>query len=160
DRDRDDDDRPRRRDRDDEDDRPRRRDRDEDDERVQDRPRRRSRDDDDDRPRRRKSGGSPLLLVLLIGGPILLVGILGLGLVMTMGGGGLGNRVTQANADRIKMGMSENEVNAIIGAGIDYNVALDKRAGSLPPDTVKFVKGMMEMSKAFGVTVKIHEGFG
>jgi predicted Zn finger-like uncharacterized protein len=149
DRDRDDDDRPRRRDRDDPDD--------------DDRPRRRGRDAEDDRPRRRKSGGmSGLMLGLLIGGPILLVLVVVLILVFTMGGG-LGNRVTQANADRIKMGMSEAEVNAIIGAGLDYEAALDKRASRLSPDeakAVQFIKGMMEMSKRLGVTVKIHEGYG
>lgn len=81
----------------------------------------RSRDEDDDRdeprrPRPKKKGMPTGLLVGLgIGVFVLLLGCLGGGGVLLWLYGPFGNKVTQANYDKIQTGMSEAEVKAILG---------------------------------------------
>ncbi|MGH7171676.1 MAG: outer membrane protein assembly factor BamE domain-containing protein [Gemmataceae bacterium] len=81
----------------------------------------RSRDDDERdeprRPRPKKKGGMPTGLVvgLGIGAFVLLLGCLGGGGVLLWIYGPFGNKVTQENLDKIKIGMTEAEVKSILG---------------------------------------------
>jgi predicted Zn finger-like uncharacterized protein len=74
------------------------------------------RDDEDDRPRRsiRRPPGVPVWVWPAVGGGVALVVIVVV-LVLTLGGGG-GGKITPENANRIHPGMSEKEVQAILGA--------------------------------------------
>jgi hypothetical protein len=103
----------------------------------EDRPRRRGRDEDDpdeedeydDQPRRSK-GGSWLPLILGIGGGVLVLGVILVVLIVMMGGGA---GVTEANFDRLKEGMAEAELTAILGTPRDASGDANPFAGFAAP---------------------------
>lgn len=98
----------------------------------------RARDDDaDDRPRpreiRRTKGGVPAWVWIVggIGVAVLLLGCAGGGgLIIWLASGSLTNKVTEENYKKIKLGMSEAEVKAILGEPTAVE-DLDKAASKL-----------------------------
>jgi predicted Zn finger-like uncharacterized protein len=83
-------------------------------------PRTARRDEDencDDRPRRsrRSQSGTPVWVWFAIGGGVLLVLLLVGGVIVLFTTGVLGNKVTYENFQKLKWGMSEAEVKAILG---------------------------------------------
>jgi hypothetical protein len=77
-------------------------------------------DDYDDRPSRRRpvrkaKGGAPLWVWLAAGGGGLLLIVVVVVLVLVLAGGG-NSKVTKENYDKLKAGMSEAEVTAILGS--------------------------------------------
>src|SRR5262245_17967498 len=101
----------------------------------EDRPRRRPRDDYDDPPprRRRRSSGMPvgLLIGLILGGLALVVFITGFALWAS--GTLLPNRVTAENFQKLRLGMTEPEVIAILGPGEETTTHLG--LGGIPLGT-------------------------
>jgi predicted Zn finger-like uncharacterized protein len=97
------------------------------DERRLDAPRRGRPDDFDDRdeeyrPRRRgRRAGVPVWVWLLIGGGVLLVLMIVGVVVVLFATGTLGNKITEENFAKLKAGMSEAEVKAILGPPTEVN---------------------------------------
>lgn len=96
--------------------------------------RKRDRDDsldfeeEDSRPRKKRSRGMPIWIWLVGGGAICFLFLVcaGGGAALYFGGfldGMLQNRVTKENFDKIKRGMSETEVRAILGSPSQVNDA-------------------------------------
>ncbi len=168
--DRDRDDRPGRRGRDDDDDRGRDdrgrpyrgRDRDDEDDRDRDRDRGRGRDwdrdDDDDgrpKPRRRSGGGSWLPLILGIGGGVLaLVLII---VVVLFATGGLGSRVTKENFAKVKSGMTEAELTAILGTPRDAGKDAEDKLDALGGIAGMFGKKVPAIPRLGGFGIKVLE---
>ena len=96
------------------------------DEEAEERPRKRNRDEDeDDRPRRKKEkkrSKKGLIIGLSVGGGVLAIGLVVL-LIVLFGRSRDNPNVTEANFDRIKPGMSQEEVEKILGKGekVSYN---------------------------------------
>jgi predicted Zn finger-like uncharacterized protein len=98
----------------------RRRDDDEDDDAPRRSRRRRDDDEDDDAPRgsrQRAGAGSYLPLILGIGGGVALLAVVLVAVVLLMGG--FGSRVTRENFDKVRAGMTEAELTAILGTPRD-----------------------------------------
>jgi hypothetical protein len=126
-RDEEEDERPRRRRDEDEEERPRRsrRDDDEDDRRDPERRPRRDRDEEEEeeeRPRAKKSrssGGGGMMWLLIGGGGGVLVLLIVVGVVLFATGVLGPNRVTKENYEKLKHGMAQKDVEAILGSGKD-----------------------------------------
>jgi predicted Zn finger-like uncharacterized protein len=108
---------------------------------TSDAPRRGRRDDfddrdEEDRPRRRGRGrraGVPVWVWLLIGGGILLLLVLVGVVVVLFATGAIGNKITEENFAKLKAGMSEVEVKAILGPPTEVNDVGIKAANPLFP---------------------------
>ena len=97
----------------------------------------RPRDEEEDRPRprdvRRKKGGLPTWVWVVggIGAAVLLLGCLGGGgLMIWLASGSLTNKVTEENYNKIKLGMNEAQVKAILGEPTAVE-DLDQAAGNV-----------------------------
>ena len=114
------------------------------DEEVEEKPQNRSRDreEDEERPRRKKEkkrSKKGLIIGLSVGGGVLAVGV-GILLFVLLGSHNNPN-VTEENFDRIKKGMSQEEVEKILGKGEKSSHAALCKAMYEPPPKDPPVKG-------------------
>ena len=111
-----------------------------------DRPRRRERERDDyeERPRRKRSGGGMLLLWLMLGGGGALICIVAVVLVIVLHGGSIvPTAVDEAAFDKIQVGMTKAQVEAVMGRGEDatqYILDESQKRGRLAvPTTIQMI---------------------